>query len=212
MEDAGIGPLGGVAAGILLTVGAGLLSNSLFPGAFQELMGVEGGYVDHVDDRGGVTNFGVTLPTAQACGIAETPEDMYHITAEDAAQCAYTLFWEPLLLDEIANIQDSTYAQLAEQLFATGYHVGPGTAIRWFQSCLNSFNQRERLYPDIVVDGRMGPASLSAFLKFRSIRGADGDLGLRNCMDAHYGAHMLYLIQRDPTQESFAYGWFLKRF
>ena len=208
MDDSIVGPIGGVLAGLLIAAGIGVNTNSLFPNAMEELLPIEGGYVNHRHDRGGATIWGVTEATARECGYTGP---MNELTIEVAAECAYRHFWKPLGGDVIATKNDTVYAEFMTQLFFHGYHAGTVSAGRWFQECLNVFNRGERDYTDIRVDGRIGQQTLIAFNAFRARRGTPGAGVLSTCLEAKYTQRLLTLIERDPSQESFAYGWFSKR-
>lgn len=208
MEDNGIGPLVGVAAGILFTVSAGLIVNSLFPDAFQDLMEIEGGYVNHEFDRGGATNWGITEATARACGYEG---DMREMPMELAVTCAWEHYWEPLGLDRLATREDTAYKELAIKLFEIGYHAGPSRAGWHLQQCLNDFNQGEKVYADVTTDGKIGDRTIRAFESYRDYRGDAGHAPLLGCVKTDYCAFLLRLVRRDETQEAFAYGWIRAR-
>ncbi|EMA4431440.1 TPA: glycosyl hydrolase 108 family protein, partial [Enterobacter hormaechei] len=48
---------------------------------FNTILGKEGGYVDHPNDKGGPTNWGITQATARAHGYTG---DMRNLTREQA--------------------------------------------------------------------------------------------------------------------------------
>ncbi|HYC56199.1 MAG TPA: putative peptidoglycan-binding domain-containing protein, partial [Candidatus Binatia bacterium] len=71
------------------------------------------------------------------------------------------------------------------------------------QTALNSLNKYGALWPDVDVDGRMGPATLSA-LRLAISRGDSGMiLKAVNVLQAYY-----YLTRR---KEEFVRGWLAQR-
>ena len=206
--DEHVGAVGGLIAGVLVTLGVALNAESLFPDAYSDVLEIEGGYVDHPNDRGGATNWGITEEVARLCGYRGSMKDM---PAETAIKCAWKRYWKPLGLDAIATRQDSTYKPVAEKLFEIGYHAGTRRPGIHLQRCLNIFNNGGRQYPDLRVDGKIGRSTIAALNAFKQRRGAEGSKTLAGCITADYCAFLMRLAQRDPTQEAFAYGWMRKR-
>ena len=85
----------------------------------------------------------------------------------------YTSFWNQLRLSTIEVFD----ADLATYLFDYGVNSGPGRAATDFQRLLNVLNDRQKLYPDMKVDGAIGPRSLSALESYAKARGAGGKRG-----------------------------------
>ena len=204
-DDSVFGPVGGILIGALLTTGIWANSDSLFPEAYEALIELEGGYANNLYDRGGETMFGVTEVVARECGWRGKMRDY---PLHKAAECAYEFYWKPLAADEIATRQDTAYRAFILRLFHTGYHAGPFSATRWFQTCLNELNRNERDYSDVRVDGKIGRRTIRAFRAFRAKRGAEGAAVLSTCLKIGYGWRFRSLIRNNPTQEEFAFGWY----
>ena len=100
---------------------------------------------------------------------------------------------------------------VAEELIDTGVNTGPSRASKWFQEALNAFNERGRAYPNIAVDGDVGPGTISAFQAFKRRRGAGGTKAMLGALDALQGAHYLRLASDDSKFEDFVFGWFVHR-
>jgi len=80
-----------------------------------------------------------------------------------------TEFWNKLRCPQLDQISEP----VAEELFEAGVNCGPGNGIRFLQRGLNALNNRGRLYPDLYVDGAIGPKTInavSACLKIRPPR------------------------------------------
>lgn len=161
----------------------------------------EGGYVNHSSDRGGPTNFGITLAVARANGYYG---DMRELPKSLAVRIYEARYWTSIRLDRIAPIS----ATLAEYLFDFGVHSGPGRSAQELQRTLNVLNNRGRLFPDLRVDGAVGPATLNALSDYRKARGGAGVHVLAESINGVRIAFCRGLAERDERQEDFVYGWF----
>jgi lysozyme family protein len=66
-----------------------------FGKALRLLLKHEGGYVNHPDDPGGITNLGVTKRVYEEwIGREATEEDMENLTPEDVAPLYKTNYWD----------------------------------------------------------------------------------------------------------------------
>lgn len=112
---------------------------SSFDDSFDALMGHEGGYVNHPDDPGGETMFGITFRVARANGYAGAMRDLPRETAKAIAKKCY---WDPARCDEMDP-------RVAFQVFDTAYNGGQ--PVKWLQEAVGA-----------TPDGVMGPATLAA--------------------------------------------------
>ena len=94
----------------------------------------EGGYVDHPNDPGGPTRWGITAATARANGFAG---DMRQFGRERAAAIYARTYWRGPGLDRIADRSPA----LAAELFDTGVNMGPPVAVGFLQRALNALNR-----------------------------------------------------------------------
>ncbi len=161
----------------------------------------EGGYVNHSSDRGGPTNYGITVAVARENGYQG---DMRNLPRSLAVKIYEARYWNSIRLDRIAPIS----ATLAEYLFDFGVHSGPGRSAQELQRTLNVLNNRGRLFPDLKVDGAVGPATLNALSDYRKARGGAGLYVLAESINGVRIAFCRGLAERDERQEDFAYGWF----
>ena len=171
----------------------------------DELIEREGGYVSHPADKGGPTRFGVTADVARAHGyagaIAELPR-------EEAAAIYRRLYWLRPRFDQVAE----RCPRVAAELFDTGANMGPAIAATFLQRALTALNRGGKDYPDLVPDGRVGPATLAAldaFLETRGNRG--GETVLLRAVEALQGERYLRLAEKRPANEAFLYGWLANR-
>lgn len=90
--------------------------------------------------------------------------------------------------------------------------MGPAVAVTFLQRALTALNRGGSDYPDLVPDGRLGPASLAALRRFLELRGkAGGETVLLRALEALQGERYLRLAERRPANEAFLYGWLTNR-
>ena len=176
--------------------------STAFLEAWKETGLAEGGYSNHIADRGGETIWGITERVARANGYKGAMRDMPKETARDIAK---TQYWDILNLDAVAAIAPS----IAKEMFDTLYNGGePG---KWLQRALNVFNNQRNHYPDISTDGRIGPMTIAALKAFVTRRGPEGVRVLFNTLNILQGARFVDIAERNETQEAFAFGWLAMR-
>ena len=165
----------------------------------------EGGYVNDPADKGGPTCFGITQAVARAQGYAGP---MRQLQREEAAAIYRRIYWTRPRLDEIATRSD----RVAAELFDTGVNMGPAVAVTFLQRALTALNRNASDYPDLVPDGRVGAATLSALDRFFNVRGKPGgETVLLRALEALQGERYLRLAERRPANEAFLYGWLANR-
>ncbi len=60
---------------------------------------------------------------------------------------------------------------IAAEMCDTGVNMGPTVATKMLQRWLNVFNRGGKLYPDMDVDGRIGPRTIAALRAYLGNRG-----------------------------------------
>ena len=108
----------------------------------------EGGYVDHPNDRGGKTKYGITETVARNYGYEGRMQDLSKETAKEIYRQE---FWDKVKADEFDE-------EIAYVLFDTAVNMGTGRAVMLLQETYN------RVTPDnnISVDGIVGPETIGA--------------------------------------------------
>lgn len=168
-----------------------------------EVIQREGGYSNRPEDRGGPTCWGITLATAREHGYQG---DMRALPREFAAKIYAGWYWDSLKLDQVAEIS----TDLAAYLFDWGVNSGPGTAAKYLQRQLNVLNNRGTLFPDLIVDGAIGPGTLAALTSYANLRGFFGVSVLADTINAERIVFCRRLAERDEEQETFTFGWFCR--
>ena len=94
---------------------------------------------------------------------------------------------------------------VANEVFNTAVNMGVAKAARFLQESLNLLNRNQRTYPDIVVDGWIGPTTIKTLKRLLlSDRTPKRLLRLLNVLQ---GMTYIEIVRRDPTQEKFIRGW-----
>jgi lysozyme family protein len=137
----------------------------------DDLIHREGGYVNNPNDKGGETNYGITLVRARAYGYKGPMQTLPRATA---AMIYRDLYWSAPHFDAIAT----TMPTLAEELFDIAVNMGQVIAGRFVQRALNVLNNQGVDYPDIKVDGQLGKVSQYALNQFKSKRGSNAEVVL----------------------------------
>jgi lysozyme family protein len=145
----------------------------------------EGGFSDNPADKGGPTNYGITLATLVSWrGHPCSKREVRAMDRAEAREIYCHRYWiEPgfHLLDISPVVQ--------EMLFDTAVHSGPGQAVKLLQQAVG-----------VEPDGIIGPVTREAVCRFESTTLAALFMGER--------IHFLgRLITRDPDQSPFAGGW-----
>lgn len=182
-----------------------------FDKAYKGTMDIEGGYVNDPVDRGGETYKGISRryhPYWPGWEIIDgyKPFKSPSVLYKDSELNALTKkfyefeFWIKPGLDKVHQVSEV----LAEKIFDTGINVGMVRACKWLQSSMNLLNRNEKYYPDIIVDGVVGPNTIRVLhqaLKHNELK------RLIVVFAVHQGEHYKSIMERDKTQERYV-GWF----
>ncbi|EIV3811507.1 TPA: glycoside hydrolase family 108 protein [Klebsiella oxytoca] len=171
---------------------------------FNSILGKEGGYVNNPNDKGGPTNWGITQAVARAHGYSG---DMRDLTRQQALDILAADYWYGPRFDQVATVSPSIAAELCD----TGVNMGPSVQVKWFQRWLNVFNNQQKLYPDLIADGLIGPRSINALKSYLNTRGKEGEEVLLRALNCSQGHRYLELAEQRPANESFVYGWVKER-
>lgn len=155
-----------------------------FEAALSVVLHHEGGYVNHPDDLGGPTKYGITLQTLKDHreGAPVSAEDVQELTETEAADI-YHKQWLTLWLDTV--LSPAVAVVLFDQAVLDGTH----TAVARVQRLLG-----------VPPEGKMGPLTVAAInrengyqLAFKFVRAS-----------VH---HYTEIVARHPAQSKFLNGW-----
>lgn len=115
-----------------------------FDQAFTQLLGHEGGFVDHKDDPGGATRWGVTERVARSHGYTGPMRDFPETAAKHIYRKSY---WDAVRADELPEA-------IRYAVFDAAVNSGPRQSIQWLQRSVG-----------VKDDGQLGPQTMAAVLK-----------------------------------------------
>lgn len=170
-----------------------------------DLIQREGGYVNHPADRGGPTRWGITEAVARAYGYNG---DMMFLPELTARTIYIDQFWNRPNLSSVGNLSEA----VAEEMLDTGVNMGPKVAAKFLQRALNVLNSEAKLYPDIAVDGDIGPMTIAALRQLIAKRGhVEATKVLLRMLNAQQSVRYIELAENKASQEAFMFGWQLHR-
>ena len=178
--------------------------NPLIARIIDAILIVEGGYVNDPADKGGETNFGITVAVAHANGYTGPMRDMPAAVARDIYMVRYIT--EPKF-DRVLAI----HAGIGAELIDTGVNMGPHRAAEFLQRWLNGLNDTGGRYAALFVDGRLGELSLGALASFLQWRGQDGATVLLRALNGVQAERYLAITEANTTQRRFLFGWIKER-
>lgn len=120
-----------------------------FDVCLKEVLRHEGGYVNHPDDPGGMTNLGCTKAVWEEwCGHPVTEKAMKALQPSDVAPLYKRKYWDKVCGNDLPSGIDY-------MVFDAAINSGPGRAVKWLQACVGA-----------EVDGALGPKTLAAVKAF----------------------------------------------
>lgn len=169
-----------------------------------EILDKEGGYVNDPADSGGETNWGITKSVARRYGYYESMRAMPRELAEEIYE---SLYLEPILFDQVAGQSEI----VAEKLVDIAVNMGVRRSGEFLQRALNGLNNQGKHYPDLRIDGDIGPATFRALIAYMERRGKNGETVLFRLLNSLQAVFYLELAERRQKDERFLYGWVLNR-
>lgn len=158
------------------------VQNERFEKAFANLIKEEGGYVNHPNDKGGETKYGISKRSYPHL-------DIKRLTLEQARDLYRKDFWNAIRGDELPS------DELACEALEQAVNMGIKTAVSFLQVvCVSEGNI------DLGVDGKMGEKTLTAL---RLIAPQFTLVAIRALAIAHY----LKLAREEPPMKVFLKGW-----
>lgn len=170
----------------------------------SELIKREGGYVNNKADRGGPTKYGITEATARNSGYTGRMQDLPLSTAQTIYKLQY---WTLPRFDRINTVSQA----VAEELLDTGVNCGVPFTKPLLQRALNLLNNQGKLFADLEPDGVYGDKTINALASFLKLRGKQGEIVLVRMLNILQGKRYIEICERDPSQETFLYGWIANR-
>lgn len=185
-----------------------------FAAAFEAMSEHEGRaqWSDRSDDPGGETYWGISRVWWPSAAIWPHVDDwragrisrvICESLCEPLVRQFYRMqFWDRFLGDQVAAESPAVAAELLE----AGVNLGVHRAVSFLQEALNMQNRRATVYPDLVVDGRLGQRTLNTLRRYlQSGPGSRGDHEsiLLNCMNGEQ-----YIAYKTNPLAELNRGWF----
>ena len=150
-----------------------------FAEALQHVLKHEGGFVNHPEDPGGMTNLGVTKKVWEEWVGHEVDEKtMRNLRPEIVAPMYKVKFWDKIKGDNLPTGVDYV-------VFDAAVNSGPGRAAKWLQACVG-----------VDADGDIGPKTLAAVKAFDA-----------NQLIEDYAKRRLSFLMDLKTWQTFGKGW-----
>ena len=156
---------------------------SNFNECLQIILHHEGGYVNHPDDPGGMTNLGVTKRVYEDwVGYAVSEHTMQNLTEEDVAPIYKKNYWDRVKGDDLPE-------GLNLCVFDFGVNAGTGRAAKYLQTMIGT-----------VVDGGIGPMTIRALDEHVSL------IGLQETIEQYQENRQRY-YEKLKFVKTFGRGW-----
>jgi lysozyme family protein len=153
----------------------------------------EGGFVNHPLDKGGATNFGVTLRTLSKWrGYTCTINDVSMLKISEAKEIYLSEYY-------YAPRIDSLHKDMQYLVCDTAVNCGNNRAIKILQYTVNNLNKF-----DIKCDGQIGNITVNALnqaIKKHSVRRVIFEY-CQNRINFY-----LKIVEKNPNQKTFLKGW-----
>ena len=163
-----------------------------FERAFEYLMRNEGLYIDHPNDHGGPTKYGITQSTLSRYRTKPVSvKDVQDLSREEARMIYYRWYWMPLDCMFIKSLP------IAVALFDMGVLFGIYQSACAAQTALNILNGENA---PLKIDGQIGPKTLAA------LNSADTNQFLKH-FALRFKSRIADIIEAKPNQMAFKKGW-----
>lgn len=188
---------------------------SHFKKAYTRTLQIEGFYSNNPFDPGGETFLGISRywhPSwsgwnmVDKYGAGNLPE---FILADlfDLAESFYRVnFWDTIQGEKLSSMSPA----IAEKIFDTAVNLSVTDSIRFLQDAMNLLNSNTKLYPDIMVDGRIGKITVGTLKNYLITRPGSPEKNERRLLNVFsflQGNHYINEMRKYPEKEIFR-GWF----
>ncbi len=171
----------GVAGTIALIIGA--------------VFALEGGYVNHPNDPGGATNWGITERVARQCGYTGDMRALPQSVAFDCYRRDYIERPGFLPLGEIDPV-------VAEEVIDTGVNMGPARPTRFFRRAVNEVCRTK-----LPITSGMDAVTVKAWRDCRANLGPRSCVRMLDSLDRQQRAEYDRLVRVNPRLRDFYRGW-----
>lgn len=178
--------------------------------AYHNTNQVEGGYANDKDDAGGETYRGIARkfnPNWMGWTIVDSYKGSVKfpkiLDADEVLEMDVKQFYQMEYWSKIGGNSIPVQA-IANEVYDNAVNMGVGQSIKYLQRTLNVLNNNQKIYPDIQVDGGLGPKTAAAF---KACLEHQGSTLILNVINGYQMKHYIELMEKDPVNEKFL-GWF----
>ncbi|UTW56161.1 glycoside hydrolase family 108 protein [Kordiimonas sp. SCSIO 12610] len=158
----------------------------------DDILRREGGFVNDPDDRGGATNFGITIAALKHYrGADVSVDDVRNLSENEAREIYRKNYLVGPRLDQLPP-------SLQTLMFDSAVNHGPGSAVKFLQRALNKHFDK-----DLAVDGGFGPNTRATLDDAYT---QAGDLILPAIVNERLN-HYINWVNETPSQKKFLLGW-----
>ena len=157
----------------------------------DDVIRAEGGYVNHPNDRGGPTKYGITLKTLEAWRDEELNEQAVRLLDKDEAEEIYEANY--YIKPGINYLPD----MIQPVVFDMAVNMGPKTAIKILQRVIH------KMGTPILVDGNAGPKTRQSAVIACNVYGWEVVRQICALRVEHYRE----IVDHDHKQGEFLAGW-----
>lgn len=148
----------------------------------------KGSYSNDPNDKGGPTNYGITIATYRRFFPGATVEDVKSMPMGHVEMIYTAGYWRPIGLDEIGD------QNVATKIFDIGVNCGPGAASAMAQRACCALGR------DVKVDGWIGP-------KTREVINSISPFEFIQALKEQQRDYYLDIVEHDRSQLVFLYTW-----
>lgn len=179
-------------------------------GAIATILGgiyaVEGGYVNHPNDPGGATNYGITERVARQAGYKGHMRDLPKHCTGPVKVCADNIYLEKYIVKPGFMPIIELDPPVGRETVDSAVNFGPDRPSRWLQSSINELGGK------LKVDGKVGKQTVAEYARVQvTIGKVNMCKAMLDKMDAKQAAEYRRLIRNNPKLKSFERGWFNHR-
>lgn len=171
----------------------------------------EGFYSNDPTDSGGETLYGIARNAnpswagwpivdsyKKKAGFPNSMKDDFQLKSLE-----YTFYkanyWDTLNLDSVIN------QEIANEAYDTAVNMGVNTSAKFIQQALNLLNKNNQDYPDLAVDGKIGPVTLNILNTHKYPK------AVLRALNGLQFERYASIVRNNPAQERFMAGWLINR-
>jgi len=173
------------------------------------IAGVEAGYVNNPNDKGGETNHGITKAvalenSADLQKLFQWDGTMKNLSSAAALWIYKQKYWDKMMLDAIYQISPSC----ADKMLDIGINSGTAASVTILQKFLSALNVQATLYPDLALDGGMGTKTIGALNTLIAKRGQKEVVQrLAMALMSYQVVNAIEISNGRAANETFTWGW-----